>query len=228
MPPDGSPTLAGFVHDAVRREVLGGTLTPGQRLRLVDLASRFGVSQSVVREALTRLSEQHLVVAAPQQGFRVVSLSRPDLLELTEARAELESLVLRLAVRRGDVDWESGVVAAHHRLAHHSHAAGEGGLETWFAAHEEFHHRLMAGCGNRRLIDLAASLRGAADLYRRWSRPIGRDHDRDVVAEHRALLDAVVARDEDAAADVLRRHVERTTAVLLPAEEPAVPPARSR
>ena len=107
--PTSSTTRAELVHDTLRDEVLRGLYEPGQRLRLVELAQRFTVSQSVVREALTRLAEQKLLVALPQQGFRVMPLSPADLRDLTEARVEIEALVIRLAVRRGDVAWESAV-----------------------------------------------------------------------------------------------------------------------
>jgi DNA-binding GntR family transcriptional regulator len=212
-----STTRAELVHDTLRDEVLRGLYAPGQRLRLVELAQRFTVSQSVVREALTRLAEQKLLVALPQQGFRVMPLSPPDLRDLTEARVELEALVIRLAVQRGDVAWESAVVAAHHQLVRT--AVPDESLseinEEWFRAHEEFHQVLLAGCGNRRLTDLATELRASASLYRRWSRFAGRSYGRDVADEHRAILDAVLARDPDAAAALITSHIQHTTDVLL-------------
>jgi len=114
--PAATSTRAEHVHGALRAEILAGRLAPGTRLRLVELAERFSVSQSVVREALTRLAGQEIVVALPQQGFRVASLTLDDLTALTEARMHIEGLVLRLAVQRGDVAWEASAVAAHHRL----------------------------------------------------------------------------------------------------------------
>ncbi|MFC8452100.1 GntR family transcriptional regulator [Kitasatospora sp. NPDC057223] len=208
-------TRAGAVYTQIREEIFQGGLQPGQRLRLVELAQRFAVSQSVVREALTRLAEQGLVSAAPQQGFSVVALSAGHLDELTEARIEIEALVLRRAVERGDIKWEAAAVAAHHHLASTPISLPGGGLNgEWFAVHEVFHQTLLSGCRNDRLLAVAMSLRDAATLYRRWSRPIGHDYDRDVACEHRKLLDAVLARDATAAADLLVQHIDRTTASL--------------
>src|SRR6266853_860236 len=82
---------------------------------MVELTERFGVSQSVIREALTRLTEQHLLIATPQRGFRVRDLSIEDIAELTETRIQIESLALRLAVERGDLQWETGILAARPR-----------------------------------------------------------------------------------------------------------------
>ena len=76
----------------LRSELLNGVLHPGQKLKMVELTERFGVSQSVVREALTRLTEQGLLVATPQRGFRVRDLSIEDIAELTETRIQIESL----------------------------------------------------------------------------------------------------------------------------------------
>jgi DNA-binding GntR family transcriptional regulator len=209
-------TRTGAVYLRIRDEILRGMLEPGQRLRLVELAQRCSVSQSVVREVLTRLAEQGLVVALPQQGFRVVSLTAKDLDELTEARAQVESLVLRLSIQRGDLHWESSLVAAHHTLAATPESTPDGAFdnEEWFEVHERFHLALLEGCANDRLLGITVSLRDSAALYRRWSRPIGRDFSRDVAGEHRALLDAALARDANLASARLVEHLQRTTAVL--------------
>lgn len=208
-------TRSALVHAQLREDVLRGVLAPGSRLRFVELAQRFSVSQSVVREALTRLAEQGLAVAVPQQGFRVTPLSLKDLDELTEARVELETLVLRLAVRRGDIAWESSVVAAHHQLAATPKTRPDGELNgAWFTAHEQFHQSTLRGSGNDRLYGVAMSLRDAASLYRWWSRPVGHDYDRDVDREHRAILEAVLSRDEDNAIALLASHIQRTTEAL--------------
>lgn len=211
----GSTTRSAFVFTQLRDDVLRGVLTPGSRLRLVELAERFAVSQSVVREALTRLAEQGLAVTVAQQGYRVTPISRKDLDELTEARTQLETLVLRQAVERGDITWESSVVAAHHQLSGTPKTRPDGELNgAWFAAHEQYHQSLLRGCGNDRLYGAAMSLRDAASLYRRWSRPVGQDYARDVDAEHRRLLDAVLARNQQAAADLLAQHIQRTSEAL--------------
>jgi DNA-binding GntR family transcriptional regulator len=214
--PAAASTRAEHVYGALRAEILAGRLAPGTRLRLIELAERFSVSQSVVREALTRLAGQEIVVALPQQGFRVASLTPDDLTALTEARMHVEGLVLRLAVHRGDVAWEASVVAAHHQLLRTPARLGTGEVnEQWLAAHETYHAALLAGCGNGRLLHVAGGLRDAAALYRIWSVPLGHDEQRDLPGEHRGILDAVLARDAGQAAGRLTRHIERTSSVLL-------------
>ncbi len=221
-----SATRSAFVHAQLREDVLRGVLPPGSRLRFVELAERFSVSQSVVREALTRLAEQGLAVALPQQGFRVRPLSLTDLDELTDARIEIETLVLRHSIERGDIAWESSVVAAHHQLASTPITGPSGDLNgAWFTAHEQFHSSTLRGCGNDRLYGVAVALRDAASLYRWWSRPVGNDYHRDVELEHRQILDAIVGRDSDAATGLLARHIRRTSDALRSAATDEADPA---
>ena len=216
-----SPTRTELVYRRVRSEILAGKLQPGSRLPLVELAKRFSVSQTVVREALTKLAGQEMVRSSPQQGFRVASLTLEDLTDLTEARTHLECLVLRLSIERGDLTWETKVVAAHHQLLRTEARTGGGQTRNeWLDAHEDFHASLLDGCGNNRLLHAARRLRNSAALYRVWSRPLGHDEHRDLNAEHRSLLDAVVARDSKGAAELLAHHIERARALLLTIAEP--------
>jgi DNA-binding GntR family transcriptional regulator len=205
------------IYAQLRTDITRGHFAPGHRLRLVELAERFSVSQSVIREALTRLAEQKLVVALPQQGFRVIELSVQDVRMLTEARIAIETLVARLAVERGDIAWEGAVLAAHHQLSRAGYELAPDGMpsEEWFDAHEEYHRTLLEGCGNVWLIDTATTLRAAAGLHRRWSGSLGHDRDRDIAGEHQAILDAVLCRDDDAVANLLAQHIQRTTKALL-------------
>jgi DNA-binding GntR family transcriptional regulator len=138
------------VYEVIRSELLNGGLRPGQKLKMVELTERFGVSQSVIREALTRLTEQGLLVATPQRGFRVRDLSIEDIAQLTETRIQIEALALRLAVERGDLQWETGVLAAHHRLERTPVTSDEGTVsEDWSCHHRDFHQALLTGCSNR-------------------------------------------------------------------------------
>jgi DNA-binding GntR family transcriptional regulator len=183
---------------------------------MVELARRLGVSQSVVREALTRLGEQGLVVASPQRGFRVHPLSVADIAGLTESRAEIESVALRLAIERGDIDWETGVVAAYHALEHTPIVNDRQVVdEGWAARHSEFHRALIAGCNNLRLQEVVGALRDSAELYRRWYWSLAGDPHRDLIAEHRTLKDLTLARDAEAAIEALTYHINRAPSQLI-------------
>jgi DNA-binding GntR family transcriptional regulator len=212
-----SPVTRGEeVYDVLRAELLNGVLCPGDKLRMVELASRFEVSQSVIREALTRLAEQGLVVATPQRGFRVRELSVEDIAGLTESRVQIESVALRLAIERGDVLWETEIVAAHHLLERTPVVDADGRFhEPWTAVHHDFHRALTAGCNNARLHGVVLALRDSAELYRRWWWALGDGRQRDLTAEHRQLKDLTLARDADGAIEALTYHINRAPERLI-------------
>jgi DNA-binding GntR family transcriptional regulator len=126
-------------------------------------------------------------------------------------------MVLRISIDHGDIAWESEVVAAHHSLDRVSMKAADDPArmsEDWIAAHARFHGALLAACPNQRLRTMALSLRDAAELYRRWSGPVGHDEDRDVRGEHRALAESALRGDADEAVRLLEEHLRRTTRAL--------------
>ena len=223
-------TLQEDVYQKVRADILAAKLRPGQRLRLAELRAAHGVSTSVVREALTRLAEQKLVRLEPQQGFAVASLSVPDLLDLTAVRVAIEDLALRRAIERGDVAWEARIVAANHVLANtprDDYSDGKRRMnEAWAAAHAVFHAALIDACGSPILRDLCRSLYDASEFYRRCTYS-ETGFSRDVVVEHRALMEAVLARDVERAVALLSAHFENTTRTVL-ARLPSIAPRPAR
>ncbi len=171
----------------------------------------------VMREVLTRLEGDGLVESEPQFGFRVVTVSADNLRYLTEARCAVETLVMRGSIEHGDIAGESEVLAAHHRLDRTPQTATDDPSrlsEEWATAHAEFHLALLAGCPNPFLLGTAVSLRASAELYRRWSMPKSFT-ERDIPAEHRAIVDAVLAHDAGTASILLAAHIQRTTDLLL-------------
>jgi GntR family carbon starvation induced transcriptional regulator len=212
-----STSRAVFVHDGIRADILSGALLPGSPLRLAALAKRYDVSMSVVREALTRLAEHNLAVLAPNQGFRVVDISRADLLELTDLRTNLEGIALARSIERGDVQWEAQVVSAHHVLERATMARedGLGSTDEWSEAHAEFHEALVSACESPRLLSITQSLRNSAELYRQLSVLRSAESGRDLAHEHRQLMELAVARKAREATTALARHIERTTELVL-------------
>jgi len=208
-------TRTGEVYEALRADILNTRIEPGSKLKIAQLSNRFGVSLSVVREALTRLGEQRLVVANPQRGFSVVGLSVNDLDDLTNVRTQIESMALRDSIAHGGVAWEAEVVAALHRLERTEIYADPAHVNPdWLDLHRAYHHSLVAGGASTRLREIANTLRDNAELYRMWSRTWAHDVDRDLQAEHRAIMTAALSGDEQAAVAALSQHIARTTAAL--------------
>jgi GntR family carbon starvation induced transcriptional regulator len=217
-------TLVDDVYAAIKADIVLGRLIPGQRLHLGDLCRAHEVSLSVVREAVTRLASEHLVQARPQQGFNVRALSVPDLLDLTRARIEIESLALRESVAVGDVAWEAELVGAHHRLAGATASPGETNY-AWMRAHSEFHAALASACTSPLLKQIRQQLFDAAELYRYWSANLPKPRKkRNVEKEHKALLHAAISHDVDLCVELLTKHIQFTTERLLAARPETVEP----
>jgi DNA-binding GntR family transcriptional regulator len=205
------------VYDEIRSDIMSTRIPPGTRLKVGPLCERFGVSLSVVREALTRLSEQRLVRSEPQLGFSVVPLDRDGLEDLTRVRVEIETLALRWAIERADLAWETSVVAALYQLGRTplSEPGNEDGIsDAWSDAHAAFHAALASGCGSPLLTELRRGPYDSAEIYRRWAVPAARE-ERDVHKEHTEIADAAIARDIGLATSLLEAHIRRTTKTLL-------------
>ncbi len=213
-----SKTRHGQVYESLRADILSGRITPGTKLPFAQLSERYGFSVGVIREALSRLVEQRLVENLPQQGFRVTSISKDDLVALTQARCEIEALTLKHSILEGDTTWQSEVLAAQFRMANTPtmDANDPDRLnEDWVEVHNAFHATLLQGCTNKRLTDICGQLRDSAELYRHWSARIGEAKKRNAAVEHQAITDAVLAGDVPLATKLLREHIDLTTNLLL-------------
>jgi DNA-binding GntR family transcriptional regulator len=212
----GASTRTDEVYQVLRKDLLNGRIAPGEKLRLLELSARFAVSQSVTREVLIRLAEQGLVVATPQRGFRVRDLSVHDIEALTEARVQIELVTLQFAIERGDVHWETSVVAGHHLLEKTPVASDDGQFnEDWPERHRAFHRALLYGSANPHLEAIAGELRDRSELYRRWYWALTDDTDRDLATEHRLLMELSLARETNSAQSLLRTHIERAPLKLV-------------
>jgi DNA-binding GntR family transcriptional regulator len=204
-------TLASSAYGQVRGELLAGTLAPGKKILIKPLADRLGMGLSPVREALNRLSAEGLVVQSDQRGFTALPLALDDLADLTHARRLLNATVLRDSIARGGRDWEEGVVLAQYHLGRMRRHLPEEPLRrdpAWELTHRAYHASLMAACASARLRASVEHLFDAADRYRILSR--ARPTSRDDEAEHRAITEAVLARDADKAVALLDAHVALT------------------
>ncbi|TDD96721.1 GntR family transcriptional regulator [Actinomadura rubrisoli] len=222
--PPGKQMLSEQIYAHLRDAIMRGTYAPGDALKPQDLAKEQGVSLAVVREALVRVVGEGLADRLPNRGFAVPAFSDRRWQEIAEARRTIEPVVLRMSIERGDVDWEARVRAAHHRLARTPvYVPGEGEYysDAWAEAHRVFHRTLLEGCGNPALLETFDRMWTASELTRRWS--AHRVSNRDGVAEHRRLEETALARDADAAAEALTRHLTLTAVGLTdrPRPEPA-------
>lgn len=203
------------VYLSIRAAIMNGELSPGEALKPQAMATGYGVSLAVVREALLRLVGEGIVRRFTNRGFKVPALTDNRWQEISQARTLIEPAVLSLAIALGDLDWEARVKAAHHRLAGTAMYANDGDYqptEAWSESHRLFHRALLEGCGNEVLLETFDRLWTASELARRWS--VTGTPDRDIAGEHRELEAAALARDAERASAVLAQHLSMTAAAL--------------
>ena len=227
-------SLADRAYSVLRRDILDGVFDPGQPLRLEALKERYGLSFSPIREALTRLSADHLVVLSSLKGFRVAPVSLDEMWDLISTRLLVEREALRRSIAKGDDFWEAAIVAAFHALQRSSER-----VSSDPAAHEELEHRhadfhaaLIAGCGSPSLLKIAAKLYVQSERYRRLTLFRESRSGRDVTGEHEAIMSATIGRRPGEALNALTEHYEKTghtiEAVLSKTAVAAEPQGRRR
>src|SRR6266702_6405429 len=102
MAREGSINLTQGAYEDLRADLLSCRIAPGSRLKVQELCDRLSVSLGAIREALSRLTSEGLVVAEPQRGFRAAPISAEDLLDLTKTRIQIDTICLKRAIACGD------------------------------------------------------------------------------------------------------------------------------
>ncbi len=209
--------LTQFAYERIKADLLSGNMRPGGRIKINELGEQLEVNLSAVREALSRLCADGLVIALPQRGFRIAPISVSELLDLTMTRIALEQLCLQRAAANADIAWETNLVAAGHQMFRTPKLDGETGKSPgkWIAAHRDFHRALVAGCESPWLLRLHDQLDLQAARYQRLSAPPFGDPGRDIDTEHRALMDAMLDRDADKACDLIAQHFDKTARIVI-------------
>jgi DNA-binding GntR family transcriptional regulator len=203
-------TISGEIYQSLRAGILGGQIPPGDKVRTQALCQRFGVSLGGVREALSQLMAEGLVLSEPYRGFTVTPISVEDLKDLTRVRTEIESMCLIGSMESGSVEWESEVIAASYRLSKTNRLDEHSAPSLHFVtAHDAFHTALVSACGSPRLLQIRMQLYDQSERYRKLESTLPRERNAD--DEHKKILDAVIARNVPLATKLLKAHIALTT-----------------
>lgn len=210
MSVEPAPLQTAQVYEQLRHEILTGRFPPDTPISQIKLAERLGVSRTPLREALRTLQREGFILSEPNRRVRVAALSVTDLEELYAARIALESLAIKITVKRfssSDIDDLDAVLAAMDETAlTHDY-------DQWEVPHRRFHALLRQHAGAR-VTSMLADLGAHSERYRRvyLSEPIAWTS---AGVEHRAIADACRAGDSSAAAELLARHLARTALTVV-------------
>jgi DNA-binding GntR family transcriptional regulator len=210
---DSTTSLPDMVYQSLREQILSGVLKPGQRLRQEELSRELDVSRVPLREAMTRLAADGLIVLSPRRGYAVTSLQPSEILEIFELRAVVEEhAAYRAAYARTKED-----LAEVERILRASEALSLGSgrnIENWFQLNYEFHARIIVSSGRDHLSRFAGLLRDTVEPYIRVEVNMTGDVE-EAQQDHRQLFAAFRDGDARELARLSRLHVENTAQRLL-------------
>ena len=189
------------VYDELRADMISCRLAPGTEIRENELAQRFGVSKSPVRDALMRLEREGLVISLPRQGYRVAPVSLADAQDMFHLRDALEQACMERITRRATEEQ----LAELDRFRRFDAPVWQGGFVVY---NREFHRTLARIAGNARmrdhLIDLIDQMERAVRLS---VSSLKKNDPQSLVDEHVQLIDALQARQVARAQRLVSRHV---------------------
>lgn len=203
MEPALKPNLASEVRRRLEDEINNGKLLPGDALDERDLASRFGVSRTPVREAITQLAVQGLVTTIPRQGVYVARMSIQELLAMLELLAELEAICAKYCARRITEEQRTRLVQIHQDSLQHVEANN---AEGYRQSNADFHAVLYAGCHNIFLAQQLRTIRQRTRMYRQNSF-VQPGRMQISFADHQRVLDAILCGDAEAAQQHMLEHI---------------------
>ena len=206
-------TRSDWVYERLKQAIVSGELPPGARLVAAELAQRWKLSPTPLREAFQRLEGLGLVELSSQRGARVASISAGEAEEIYELRLLLEPWALRRSLEHSDDAHRADVVAAHKRLLELLNPVHSSDDRLLVEAHRAFHLALLARCPSLWLRRLTGLLADHSERYLLLS-ALYSQRVSESMAEHEQLLEATLIGDVEQAARVLVAHLQRSLSAV--------------
>jgi DNA-binding GntR family transcriptional regulator len=197
-------TIADALAERLRAEISGGALAPGSRVRQAEVAARYNVSTTPVREAFATLEREGLLIGSPHRGMVVFHPTVDDLQELYEMRIPLEAVATEKAVEKMSAET---LETLEDLLTQMERASDEPSRYT--ALNRAFHSTIYDAAGRPKLARLIADLRDASAAYLRMYQTLGPGA-RDTQRDHTAIVNACKARAPKRAAKAMVVHLTHT------------------
>mgnify|MGYP001568859107 CR=1 FL=1 len=198
------------LYETLKSDIVMGQFPPGSKLKIDMLKQRYGMGVNVIRESLTRLASENLIASENQRGFRVAEISESRLSDLTRLRILLETDGLKHSIENGGLDWESTLVAAYHKLEYIEQKMlldEENHSAMWNECDWEFHATLLSACESQ-LHQLYH--KRVFEQFRQYVMSNLKTHGfrgENIIAEHKAILEAALARDYERCKEALEIHL---------------------
>lgn len=210
------PSRTRQVFDELRMAIVHGELPPNSLYSVTELAGRFGVSRTPVREALIELASMGMVRFERNRGFRILESSARDIKEIFELRILLEVPAARMAAEKATPE----DIADLHAILQAMRAAAQRQDEADFRRNDRsFHRSVLLLSGNRRLADFVETLRDLVLV--RDATTVGRSESLDgLLAAHEHVFDYIKSGAGQESAEAMEAHLRHTQRMLLGQHEP--------
>ena len=201
------PTKCAVVLEQLQADILSGTLAPREKLQIDVLKKRYGLSGSPLREALSRLVVNGLVQVEDQCGFYVAPLSLEELQDIYSIRAHIESLAIRMAIEKGDDQWEADILASWHCYSKYIDPRLNKNVDPvrWDELQKVYLYSLVKGCNSPWLLKIRNMLFDQAARYRVVCINAHYNDEAvllDVLKRNERLVNAALARDAETACQI--------------------------
>jgi DNA-binding GntR family transcriptional regulator len=212
---DAIQSVSETLYEQLRVGILSGAFPPGLVLRQEELSRRFGASRVPLREAMTRLEVEGLVVLRPRRGYAVLSLERSEIREIFELRAVVEEHLAGIAAETRTAKDLAAVLQPLSRMERIA-AQTPNQTDKWLDANSEFHARLLSAAHRRHASRFATMLRNQVEPYIRIEIGLTKQV-MQAEREHREMYDALQASDATRLRRLCRQHCENTASRLIKA-----------
>jgi DNA-binding GntR family transcriptional regulator len=209
--PQTVTSLRDRTYEAIRDAILSGQLKPGHRLKERDLAAQMQISTTPIKEALRMLQQEGLVVSLPRRGVAVSNLASVPILEIAAIRAALEGVACRLVAEKATDDQ---IADLHSQVELMESLTKPLKIQDLIKANTDFHNKIYAMANNPYLSTMLETVR-APDRHFRHKALAKPGEVHTGFLEHKAVLEAIRARDGDSAERCMKDHILRTARNVL-------------
>lgn len=208
-------TLIERAYEQLRADIIEGRLAPGEKLRVEHLKDHYEVSAGTLREAITRLASDALVVAEGQRGFRVAPIALEELEDITQLRVQIETEALRLSILASSSAWREAVHSAYTALSD-AEPIVPARRREWEQLNLRFHEALLSGHASPWTLRVLRLLSRHSERYRSVGMQLPGSI-REVHAEHTEIYEYAMAGQAARAALALEAHIRATPDILIQA-----------
>ncbi len=204
-------SLRDHVAENIRRAIEAGVLKPRDRLVEAEIAAQMGISRAPVREAIRLLEQEGFVTTTPRKGTFIVELERQDIEEIYSLRSALEGLAVKMALPHLDATEMDALESLVNDMRE---AAEARDMPRLVEADLAFHQRIVVLSGHNRLMQDWLRMSTQLRLFFAVKDQLY-ENPRDIAETHQPLLDALRARDVDAAQRVITEHIVEAGQLVL-------------